>query len=478
MKPFSKLNRVLGLTILPSLLFPTFAFPQQRPAQSSASPVASMSPVSPTAAELQQLFQKPPDESRIMMRWWWFGPSVTRERLEAEMLKMKEGGIGGFEVQPVYPLAVDDPARGIRNYPYLSPEFLDMVRFTSRKARELGLRMDLTVGSGWSFGGPYIPLEQAATRLRSDSFEIPPSKTSVVRPIAYEGERLIAAFVGRGALRENPNTFHEIAISGDGPLSIPKGDGPRTLVFYFSSHTGQMVKRAAYGAEGYVLDHFSRAATETHLREAGDKLISAVEPGGVHAIFTDSLEVYGADWTPDMLSEFQKRRGYDLRPLLPLLDNDEGERSEALRRDFGRTLTELYEERFLIPMRDWAAKNKVLHRIQNYGIPPASLASHRYVDLFEGEGWHWRTLTATRWASSASHLFGKPVTSSETWTWIRSPAFRATPLDIKAEADQQFLTGVNQLIGHGWPYSPPGRARRAGCFMPRAFSTTRIRGGR
>src|SRR5262249_15565947 len=53
------------------------------------------------------------------------------------------------------------------------------------------------------------------------------------------------------------------------------------------------------------------------------------------------------------------------------------------------------------------------------------------------------------------HLYSKAVTGSETWTWIHSPAFRATPFDMKAEADQHFLSGVNQLIGHGWPYSPP-----------------------
>ena len=47
------------------------------------------------------------------------------------------------------------------------------------------------------------------------------------------------------------------------------------------------------------------------------------------------------------------------------------------------------------------------------------------------------------------------MTSSETWTWLHSPAFRATPLDMKAEADLHFLQGINQLIGHGWPYSPP-----------------------
>ena len=47
------------------------------------------------------------------------------------------------------------------------------------------------------------------------------------------------------------------------------------------------------------------------------------------------------------------------------------------------------------------------------------------------------------------------MTSSETWTWLHSPVFRATPLDMKAEADLHFLQGVNQLVAHGWPYSPP-----------------------
>jgi hypothetical protein len=405
---------------------------------------------------IEQLFGRPPDDSRIMMRWWWFGPSVTRDELAAEMRAMKKGGIGGFEIATVYPMAVDDEARGIRNYPYLSPEFLDRIGFVARTARELPLRMDVTLGSGWSFGGPYITPSLAATRLRSDRREIAPAVTSAARPVPYDHERLIAAFVGRGATREvDPTSFHELDASGEGPIAIPPGPGPRTLLFYFAGPTGQVVKRAALGAEGYVLDHYNRAAIDTHLREAGDKLVAAAGPGGIHAVFCDSLEVYEADWTGDMLEEFRRRRGYDLRPLLPFLDYDVGERSRAVRRDLGQTQTDLYTERFLVPMREWARRNQVLFRIQNYGAPPASLASHRQVDLIDGEGFEWRTLSRTRWASSASHLFGKPVTSSETWTWIHSPAFRATPLDLKAEADLHFLAGVNQLIGHGWPYTPP-----------------------
>src|SRR5215469_1874491 len=54
-------------------------------------------------ATLRSSFQNPPDDARIMMRWWWFGPGVNKAELEKEMRMMKAGGIGGFEVQPVYP---------------------------------------------------------------------------------------------------------------------------------------------------------------------------------------------------------------------------------------------------------------------------------------------------------------------------------------------------------------------------------------
>ena len=67
---------------------------------------------------------------------------------------MKAGGIGGVEVQPVYPVALDDPATGLRNLTYLSDEFIDALRFAADKTRELGLRIDLTIGSGWPYRWP------------------------------------------------------------------------------------------------------------------------------------------------------------------------------------------------------------------------------------------------------------------------------------------------------------------------------------
>src|SRR5712671_1361336 len=132
--------------------------------------------------ELQRSFERPPDEARIMMRWWWFGPAVTKPELEREMRMMKEGGIGGFEVQAVYPLTLDDSQKGIRNFPFLSDEYIDALRFVSAKARELGLRMDLTIGSGWPYGGPQVSVDQASGMLRSERVKVEANSRRVPVP--------------------------------------------------------------------------------------------------------------------------------------------------------------------------------------------------------------------------------------------------------------------------------------------------------
>jgi len=398
-------------------------------------------------AQLKQSFLHPPNDARIMMRWWWFGPAVTHAELERELRVMKAAGIGGVEIQPVYPLELDAPEKGFSNFRYLSSDFLDAIRFVSGMANELGMRVDITLGSGWPYGGPQTPVTRAAGRLRVERVEVPEGTRSVAVPAIEQGEHLIAVFLGGSLV--NP--------AGTGRIEIPEGlSGGDVLLFFISSRTGQQVKRAAIGAEGFVLDHYDRRAIEQHLHEVADPLWGAFGEHVPYSVFSDSLEVYGSDWTPALVEQFRQRRGYDLTPYLPALVNEMGQQTAAVRHDWAKTLTELAEENYLQPIHEWAHAHHTLFRSQTYGEPPVILSSNAYVDLPEGEhGPSWRRFSAARWASSASHLYGKRITSTETWTWLHSPAFRATPLDLKAEADRHFVEGINQLIGHGWPYSPP-----------------------
>lgn len=408
--------------------------------------------------EVYRGFVNPPDNTRILMRWWWFGPAVEKPELERELRVMKAAGIGGVEIQPVYPLELDNPETGFHNAPYLSDEFLSDIHFASATAKTLGLRVDVTLGSGWPYGGPNTPVTQAAGRLRIERVLASEGERSLPVPAIENGEKLIAAFLVPGDAKQFAEAdITRISNFENGRAILPEvTSGSHTVLFFIASRTGQQVKRAGVGAEGFVLDHYDLAAVEHHLQAVGDRLMQGFGDNPPYAVFSDSLEVYGSDWTEDFLSEFQKRRGYDLTPYLPALVGDMGRKTAAIRHDWGKTLSELADEHYLMPIREWAHAHHTLFRSQTYGIPPVEMSSNNLVDLPEGEhGPEWRGFSAARWASSACHLYGRPVTSTETWTWLHAPSFRATPLDMKAEADLHFIEGINQLIGHGWPYSPP-----------------------
>jgi hypothetical protein len=410
---------------------------------------------------LQRSFEQPPDDARIMARWWWFGTAVTKPELEREMNVMKAGGFGGFEVQQTYPLALDGELPGVTNNRFLSPQHLEALRFVAEKAKELGLRMNLTLGSGWPYGGPQISRGEAAGALHvltpvsvsrgQSSAEAPP------RSGADDGE-IVAALLGPVSdAPADASPYLPLDVRGNTALLPSDLRGATRVTFYTLGLPGLVyVKRAALGDEGYIVDHYSSTAIEKFIREVADPAIKACGPNPPYSIFCDSLEVAGENWTPDFLAEFQKRRGYDLKPLLPALFGDLGPRTLEIRQDWGQTVTEIFNDYFISAFTKLAAENKTKFRIQAYGTPPAALFSYAYCDLPEGESHQWKSFSPTRWASSACHLLGKPVTSSETFTWLHSVVFRATPLDMKEEADQHFLCGINQLICHGWPYSPPG----------------------
>ncbi len=402
-----------------------------------------------------------------MVRWWWFGPAAVQPELEREMRLMKEGGFGGFEATSTYPLALDGELPGLTNYALLSPQHLEALRFAAAKAKELGLRMDLTLGSGWPYGGPEISRSNAVDAIHALApVSVSPGQTKVTLPLGGRTrgggeEEIVAALLGPVSNQSSLiNPYLPLKIQGGSALLPANLHGATQVTFYTLGLPGLVqVKRPAVGGEGYIVDHYSPTAVGAFIKEVAGPELKACGPNPPYAIFCDSLEVQGENWTPDFLAEFKKRRRYDLTPLLPALFGDFDPKTLDIRHDWGRTVTEIFNDCFNKAFTKFAHANNTRFRIQAYGTPPAALASYAYCDLPEGELGGRNTVkefSATRWAASASHLLGKPVTSSETFTWLHSPVFRATPLDMKAEADLHFLCGINQIVCHGWPYTPPG----------------------
>src|SRR6188472_1776077 len=178
--------------------------------------------MSMTTEELRSDFGDPPSSSAPMMRWWWFGPSVVKAEIDRELAVMADAGIGGVEVAYVYPLSPDSDTFG-------SPEFLANLRYAAEAAHALGLRFDLTLGSGWSFGGPHISAEHAARKLAWERREIGPDAFQAPRRSGWPDDELIGAYVGSGSLQEQPDSYDPVAIIDD-QLRVPEGVGPRVLL--------------------------------------------------------------------------------------------------------------------------------------------------------------------------------------------------------------------------------------------------------
>ena len=145
--------------------------PSAAVAQTGAASVAG--PLDSSVAALHAHFLNPPSQARPMVRWWWFGPAVVKPEILRELQQMKADGIQGAEIAFEYAEVLDDPAKGLKNLPFLSPEMLDDVNYAQSEGRKLGLRIDLTLCSGWPYGGPNTPLAEAITNIRVAQVPVP-----------------------------------------------------------------------------------------------------------------------------------------------------------------------------------------------------------------------------------------------------------------------------------------------------------------
>src|SRR5690349_12480898 len=113
-------------------------------------------------ADVATTFAEPPQDSQMILYYWWFGPSQTEAQVIRELDAMRDAEIGGVFIFPVYPLSASDDV----NYPYLSEKFLSVLDSTVRHAQKLSMGVDLLLGVGWPFGGPMISLEKSSRTIR------------------------------------------------------------------------------------------------------------------------------------------------------------------------------------------------------------------------------------------------------------------------------------------------------------------------
>ncbi len=395
-------------------------------------------------------FANPGPEYATGTYWWWFGPAQTREEITRELGVMKEAGIGRILIYPIYPIAADDPANGIKHSKFLSPEFIETLSYAVEKAHGLGMAVSVPMGSGWPYGGPNVSAGQAAQRLRMVTGN---ARTDgrLDAPALKPGEILVCRLLAPGdGSTVDLTAVKDVTNASEMPAGLA---GPYVLLSFVQSPTGMKVKRPALGDEGYVLDHLSREALDSYLNDVGTKLLPGL--AGKAIIHADSFEVYAQSWTTNFLDEFKKRRGYDLRSYLPALFVECGAKTADIRHDYWRTIGDLFLDSHMRPLSDWVHRHGSTLQAESYGAPAVDMRGFQWIDHPMGESYDWKNFVASRWASSAAHQTGRRFTATEAWTWLRQPRYLASLEDLKRGADLHFMCGINRIVGHGYAYSPP-----------------------
>lgn len=420
--------------------------------------------------DVRNQLQFPRKETKGRTRWWWYGCAVDREELVRELDEMKKAELGGVELQILYPLEADDEEKGIKNHDYMSPEYLDLIRFAADEAEKRGMQFDLTLGSSWPFGGPFVSEELAGQNVLPFSIDVqgPCKFYQDLTTVVYG--KVVGAVIGKMENAEMlPETIVDITDKvidkylfnwpwGTEISEIDVPEGTHKIVLFVSSDKKQTVLKPLRGGDGLIIDHNRKESLRSFLEYAGDPIAEAVGEGKIKNYFCDSIEVFGHNWTDILYDEFKKRRGYELRPYLYALWGEVRGMTEQVRYDYQKTMAELTVENFFEELTAWSHEKGAKSRIQAHGTWGDVLKAYGAADIPEGETFSafdkYEVNTIHRkLAVSAAHVYHKPIASNESFTWLRFPRFVVTLENIKAAADSIFLDGINQIINHGYSYS-------------------------
>jgi len=400
-------------------------------------------------------------------RWWWLGSAVNSTDLKWNIDEFARVGIGTVEITPIYGVKNNES----KELSFLSAPWMKALKETEDICTADSVEVDMNCGTGWPFGGPQVAISESACKMLHQSWNVDGGKKirlnilpfdAKVRNYTYLNKLMAYPVIGKPL--DLTNKVNDSLFIG----KLPKGSWH--LMAIYVSRTLQKVSRAAPGGEGYVIDHFDSTAVRHYLARFDDAFMGS-DVAWPNTFFNDSYEVYDADWTPALFNEFLKRRGYKLEEHLPELFGEKDDKGKTLS-DYRETLSELLIDNFTTQWTVWAHSHGITTRNQAHGSPANLIDTYSVVDVPEIEGFglsefhikglredlgltrkNYSDLSMLKYASSAAHITGKKITSSETFTWL-TEHFRASLSQCKPDLDLMFVSGVNRVFFHGSCYSP------------------------
>ena len=457
-----------------------------------------------TDNSLFEKFQNPAADARPMVRWWWNGNCVENDEIKRELAVMKKAGIGGVEINSIAmpPAAKKTSAKPLQ---WAGKEWINRVKTASEEAKRLGMITDLIVGSGWPFGGRFLKDNETMQRLGIKKQVVKANSDiniDLKQYLSFKSQQTPGTknfkeysdveLVSVKLVPVNAKSFGEVIdltpkVSNN-KLIYKTDNKDYVLVFVYNERNFKSVYHGSPGADGPIMDHYKTEAVLAYLNrlKAIEKETGLSLSELIRALFCDSIELGGSNWTDDMDKHFLARNGYDITPWLPFViqpseqenkydvSPELAETIQRIQYDYYNTIIQVFLERFTTEFQNFCTENGVLCRYQAYGTPfyMGLFQGNMIPDIPESNNWIYsrgkneaeppeytwsRNHGYMLWnkaASSAAHIRGKNITSCEAMT-NTSGVFRASLETIKQSDDMNFITGINHSVLHGFNYSPP-----------------------
>ena len=253
-------------------------------------------------------------------------------------------------------------------------------------------------------------------------------------------------------------------LSSDGTLDLaalaPRS--PSLCRILRIGYTSKGVGPAPTTLGGLECDKLDRRGMDAHWAGMPAKILAL--PGAketVRAMYIDSYEVGGQNWSEGLPEEFRKRRGYAIGAnLLTVCGYPLGDGRAAARFlwDFQRTIGELFCENYYDRYAELCRAAGIDSVVQAYGGPFESVRAAKNCSEPQGEYWmggnEYRT--SARLMASVSHLYGKPFASAESFTSEEAEGrWLASPHRFRVVGDHSgWLEGVNRIVCHSYCHQP------------------------
>jgi hypothetical protein len=244
-------------------------------------------------------------------------------------------------------------------------------------------------------------------------------------------------------------------VDSKGKLKANLAIGSWTIIRFGYTSTDAYNHPASDEGRGLECDKFSREAFKIHYDAFAKKVIEntkTVAPNAMQYIEIDSYEMGGQNWTQNYDRIFKEQKGYNIIEFLPLFAGrfvESAETSEKVLWDLRDVNCKLMDENYFGYFAELCRQDGVKSYIEPYGFGPLNdLDVGGRADINMGEFWMNREMTMVQSAVSASHIYGKSVTSAESFTSTPEINWKGNPAMAKISGDKAWAFGINEFMFH------------------------------